>query len=131
MTRPIAELEAIVRKRICAVCTERTTDGGCGLPEPAGCELFALFPRVAGAIESVNSDDIRDYLQAIREQVCTVCAGRAGDGSCEKRQQVRCSLDAYLLLVVEAIEEATGKSFDRGGLTPVGSAPAAGLARKS
>jgi hypothetical protein len=26
---------------------------------------------------------------------------------------VRCALDAYLLLVVDAIEEATGKQFDR------------------
>jgi hypothetical protein len=29
---------------------------------------------------------------------------------------VRCALDAYLLLVVDAIEEATGKTFNKGGL---------------
>ena len=34
------------------------------------------------------------------------------DGTCETRKQVQCALDAYLLLVVEAIEDtATGKRF--------------------
>jgi hypothetical protein len=36
------------------------------------------------------------------------------DGSCEERAEVRCALDAYLMLVVDAIEEATGREFDRG-----------------
>ena len=33
------------------------------------------------------------------------------DGSCEMRHQVQCELDAYLLLVVDVIEETTGKRF--------------------
>ena len=36
------------------------------------------------------------------------------------RQQVQCALDAYLLLVVDAIEEATGKTFDRQNLRVAG-----------
>jgi hypothetical protein len=101
------------------------------LPEAGGCELFAMFPQVARAIESVHSDDIRDYVQAIRDQVCRGCREQAGDESCEKRQQVRCALDAYLLLVVDTVEEATGRSFDRSGLVAVRSAPAAGLGREA
>jgi hypothetical protein len=71
---------------------------------------------VAHAIQSVKSDDIQQYLDAIRRDVCAVCSDRASDDSCETRQQVRCALDAYLLLVVDAIEEATGKTFDKQGL---------------
>src|SRR5690349_16521581 len=118
MARSIAELEAIVRNRICSVCTERTTDGRCGMAEPAHCALFELFPLVARSIESVRSNDIRDYIQAIRDQVCAACRDGESDGTCEKRREVRCALDAYLMLVVDAIEEATGKSFDRDRLTP-------------
>jgi hypothetical protein len=116
MKRSLAELEAIVRNRICRVCTERTVDGECGLAEPERCALFRLFPLVAQAIDSVRSDDINDYVEAIRRNVCRVCVQQAGDGSCETRQQVRCALDAYLLLVVDAIEEATGRTFERRGL---------------
>ena len=122
MDRSLIELEAIVRNRICKVCTERTGDGECGLETPSSCALFRLFPQVAQAIQSVNSDDIRPYIEAIRGNVCSVCHDQAADGSCETRHQVRCALDAYLLLVVDAIEEATGKTFDKTKLYPTGAA---------
>ncbi len=118
MKGDLASIEAIVRKRICAVCTERTVDGGCGLEAPSSCALFRLFPEVARAVQSVSSDDIRDYIDAIRRQVCSVCVEQAADGSCATRQQVRCALDAYLVLVVDAIEEATGRIFDKKGIGP-------------
>jgi hypothetical protein len=116
MKTDLAAIEAIVRNKICGVCSERTVDGACGLEQPSSCALFQLFPEVAEAIQSVHSDDIRDYIEAIRRNVCSVCAGQEPDGSCEIRQQVRCALDAYLVLVVDAIEEATGKSFERTGI---------------
>jgi hypothetical protein len=116
MKRSLAELEALVRSRICKVCTERMEGGDCGLKEPASCALFHLFPQVAQAIDSVQSDNINDYVAAIRRNVCSVCEAQSLDGSCETRQQVRCALDAYLLLVVDAIEDATGKVFDRQSL---------------
>jgi hypothetical protein len=116
MERSLVELESIVRNRICQVCTARTVEGDCGLEEPSSCALFRLFPQVAQAIQSVTSDDIQQYVDAIRRNVCSVCVDQAHDGSCETRQQVQCSLDAYLLLVVDAIEEATGKTFNKQGL---------------
>ena len=105
-----------------SVCTERTVEGQCGLEEPTSCALFRLFPQVAQAIQSVNSEDIDQYIDAIRRNVCSVCIEQASDGSCETRQHVECALDAYLLLVVDAIEEATGKTFERKGLGPGGGA---------
>lgn len=119
MTHSLVELESIIRKRVCNVCTERTADGECGLEIPSSCALFRLFPQVAEAIQSVKSDDINPYLEAIRRNVCSVCTDQARDGSCETRQQVQCALDAYLILVVDAIEEATGKTFDRQNIGPV------------
>jgi hypothetical protein len=111
MNRSLAEVEALVRNRICGVCSDRTVDGTCGLEEPDECALFRLFPQVAQAIRSTHSDDIQDYIDAIRRDVCSVCAAQDNEGHCGLREQVRCSLDAYLLLVVELIEEATGKTF--------------------
>ena len=116
MDRSLAELEEIVRNKICKLCTERTVDGGCNLEDPNGCALFRLFPQVAQAIQSVDSDEIGPYIDAIRLDVCSVCQDQAADGPCEQRRLVQCALDSYLILVVDAIEEATGKTFDRSKL---------------
>jgi hypothetical protein len=113
MDRSLAELEAIVRDRICKQCTERTVNGECSLEDPSGCALFRLFPQVAHAIQAVDSDEIGPYIDAIRLEVCSVCQEQTSDAPCEMRRQVQCSLDSYLILVVDAIEEATGKTFDR------------------
>ncbi|HXM39928.1 MAG TPA: hypothetical protein VN924_01675 [Bryobacteraceae bacterium] len=113
MDSTLAELEGLVRNRICGVCSDRRMDGTCGLEEPGQCALFRLFPQVAEAIQATHSDNIEDYIDAIRRNVCTVCTAQDGDGSCAPRREVQCALDAYLLLVVEAIEEATGKDFGR------------------
>jgi hypothetical protein len=113
MARTLEELEAIVRERICRVCTDRTVDGACGLEDPSKCALFRLFPQVARAVQSTSSDDIRDYIRAIREQVCSFCEEQAADGECETRKQVQCALDAYLLPIIDAIDKSTGKTFDR------------------
>ena len=120
MERSLEELEQIVRGQICRVCSDHKLDGSCGLEDPGTCALFSLFPQVARAIQATHSDDICDYVRAIREQVCTICQQQAADGSCETRDSVACALDAYLLLIVDAIEEATGRKFDR----PVGSVAA-------
>jgi hypothetical protein len=111
MQRTLAEIETIVRAKICAVCSDRDGKGGCGLEEPSACALFRLFPQVARAIQSTDSDDIRDYIVAIRMAVCSVCRDQEYDGTCEKREQVSCSLDAYLIPIVEAIEEANGRKL--------------------
>lgn len=113
MDRTSVELEEIVRNRICGVCSDRKTDGTCGLEDTSQCALFRLFPQVVEAIQSTHSDNLEDYIDAIRRKVCSVCTGQDHSGDCNLRQEVQCALDAYLLLVVEAIEEATGKDFGR------------------
>src|SRR5688500_9673375 len=117
MQRSLAELEEMIRRRICGICADRRIDGGCDLADTATCALFRLFPQVAEAVQSVCSDDIGDYIHAIRAKVCSICTDRAPDGTCETRQQVRCALAAYLIFIVDDIEEATGKSFDRSALS--------------
>jgi hypothetical protein len=113
MERSLEDLENIVRRQVCKVCSDRKVDDSCGLEDATQCALFRLFPEVAYAIQNTQSDDIRDYVRAIRERVCAICEGQASDGSCKAREEVRCALDAYLLLIVDAIEEATGKKFHR------------------
>ena len=116
MERSLAELETLVRNKLCRFCSDRAPNGCCGLEQPGDCALFRLFPQVVQAIQSTNSDNINDYVMAIRGGVCVFCTEQSTDGSCEKRHDVQCTLDAYLLLVVDAIEEATGRDFGRAAL---------------
>ena len=67
MERSLEELETIIRATVCRVCTDQDSDGSCGLEDPGSCALFRLFPQVARAIQTTYSDDIRDYVKAIRE----------------------------------------------------------------
>ena len=112
----VDQLETILRTRICAVCTQRPTPETCPSEDAGRCALFQLFPLVAQAILATQSPDLADYLHAIRENVCSVCLDQALDGSCERRNATRCALEAYLPQVVEIIEEATGRCFDRRNL---------------
>ena len=105
----VEELEAIVRTRLCSVCTKRTGEGSCGSEDPGRCSLFELFPLVAQAIMATESDDIQPYVDAIHENVCSVCVDQRLDGTCPQREQASCALDAYLPQVIEAIEEAIGR----------------------
>jgi hypothetical protein len=84
-----ADLEAVVRNRICSVCSDRKTDGTCGLREPADCALFRLFPQVTKAIQSIRSEHVEDYTQAIRRHVCSVCMDQDAKGDCAVRREVR------------------------------------------
>jgi hypothetical protein len=120
MQRTLEEVESIVREKICAVCSDRDGTGGCGLEEPSDCALFRLFPQVARAIQATASDDIRDYVAAIRGGVCSICRDQEADGTCERREQVRCALDAYLIPIVEAIEESSGRKLTNTSLAARG-----------
>ncbi len=110
------DMEAIVRNRVCAVCAEKTTDSICGLEDPNHCSLFRLFPLVVEAILATDSDRIEPYVDAIHEHVCSVCVDQQLDGNCVRRGEA-CTLDAYLPSIVDAIEEALGRKFDRKSLS--------------
>jgi hypothetical protein len=105
----LEELEAIIRKRICSLCNERTVEGACGAGEPEHCSLLTLFPLVAQAVIATEGEDDQAYVDAIHEHVCSVCIDQRLDGTCPQREEKRCALDAYMPQVIEAIEEALGR----------------------
>jgi hypothetical protein len=43
--------------------------------------------------------------------VCFVCPDQERDGVCERCEQAHCPVDAYLIPVVESIEEAPGRKL--------------------
>ncbi len=108
----LEELQAVVRSRTCAGCGERTVEGVCGTKDPDQCSLFQLFPLVVQAVLATESEEMEPYLQAIHENVCSVCADQTLDGTCPQRG-AGCALDGQLPVVVETILEAAGRTRKR------------------
>ena len=110
----LKELEEALRTRICSVCVDRPLEGVCHLEEEHECALFNL-PKIVQAVSSVQSDLLDDYVAAIRRDVCSQCVNQDEDGICRVREEVRCVLDRYLLLIVQTIEEVQGVALKSSG----------------
>ena len=70
-----AQLEEMLRSRICKVCIERTAKGKCGLTHEEDCALFLHSPKMVRANSLVDSDRMVDYVDSIRKHVCSECPG--------------------------------------------------------
>ena len=101
-------LETALRQRICSLCVDRSLIGDCQRDAAGDCALFNSLPQIIRTITSVQSDRIDDYVTAIRHSVCSSDSHQASDGICIVREEVRCVLDRYLLLIVQTIEEVRG-----------------------
>ena len=97
----------IVRDRVCSVCTDRGTRG-CALPETRPCALDTRLPAILEAMASIRSGSRREYAAAIRRRVCSTCAHQDRAGACHLRSTAQCALDAYLILVIEALSDLRG-----------------------
>lgn len=125
-TKDLASLEAIIRSRVCGPCEDAAgQENDCGRDNPDTCSLNSLFPEVARAVLVTDSDDVLDYVRAIREHVCGLCGQLRIDGTCDPREFPRCALEIHMQQVIDGIEEATGKRFDRRALAGA-AAPLAG-----
>ena len=93
-----------IMERICSVCVDRNADGTCGIDPRLECQVEQHLPALLKVVSGVTSDRIGDYVERVRRNVCTICDQGNAD-ACEVRSQADCTLDRYLVLVVEAIEE--------------------------
>ena len=108
----IGRLATRILEKICAVCPDRNVDGSCERLASGECSLLEKLPQAAEAVLKVSSDSMEPYIQSIRDNVCVKCDRSYADLSCDARRADRCMLDSYLPLVVEAIEEHFGRSFE-------------------
>ena len=98
-----------LQERVCSVCTDRLSSGECGLSNTRECPFDKHLQQIVGAISRVDSTNLQDYINAIREDVCSICEHN-DEGKCEHRDHVDCALDAYIILVIEAIENARARA---------------------
>jgi hypothetical protein len=102
------EYVSAIRSRVCAVCLDSRDDRTCSLTGRV-CAIEGHLPRLVQALSSIDSPRIDDYAAAIRAQVCSECESQDREGRCELREQASCALDAYLLLVLDAVVEVNSR----------------------
>jgi hypothetical protein len=97
-----------IRRKVCAVCLDSRDDFSCGLTGRR-CALDTHLPQLAEVLSGIKSPRLDEYIAAVRGQICSGCVERAADGRCELRASAACALDAYLPLVVDAIEKVNAR----------------------
>ncbi len=94
-----------IAHRICRFCNDRDAHGKCARPEDDPCALHAHLGLVVESILGVGEHpDVAPYLAALRAKTCPHCR-QDESGACALRELGQCAPDAYLLPVIEVIED--------------------------
>ncbi len=102
----LQELDRRLKEIICPICVERGPKATCNLWELEECPITLHLPRLVEVASSVHSDQMKDYIEKVRQDICTTCQSALSPLSqCDVRDAGHCALDAYLLLVVQKIDE--------------------------
>lgn len=106
----LVEYRQALKDRICSICKKFGYDDVCGVGAEGECPFDVHLTRLLDAVLSTpRSDNVADYLPAIREKVCDCCPNQNERGSCKSRNHAYCGLDSFIVLVVQAIED----TYDR------------------
>jgi len=102
-----------IAERICRFCNDRDAHGKCARPADDPCALHSHLDLVVESILGVGEHpDVAPYLAALRAKTCPHCRQDAA-GDCALRDLGQCAPDAYLLPVIEVIEDVA-KSHGHG-----------------
>jgi hypothetical protein len=103
------EYWAAVQEAVCHHCIDADANGICRLGTEEDCALITFFPEIVATVNSVDSQSMQPYVDALRANVCSECQQQEPNGFCALRHSVDCALDRYYPLVVSAIEEVNSR----------------------
>ena len=106
----IEKIRQAVHKKVCVHCIDLDENGKCTLTGERQCGVERHLEKIIDVVRSVDSKNIDDYVQKLREIVCHDCKNQNSDGRCQLRNDADCGLDRYFALVIEAIEETEKKT---------------------
>ncbi len=93
-----------IREYVCSVCRTPGSHDWCGATDAEPCAVERFLPRIVEVATQVNSENMDDYVSALRDTICRVCRP-GGEAHCSTRDAQLCGLDRYFVLILEAIEE--------------------------
>ncbi len=101
-----------IRKNVCAICVDSNEKGKCTLNDDEICAVELYLPQIVEVVHSVESENIKDYVDALRKDVCLECRAQTAEGQCYLREDVNCSLDRQYALIVETIKEVDARKVN-------------------
>lgn len=94
-----------ITARICTLCNDRDGHGGCARPAADPCALNSHLDLIVDSILGVGeSPEVAPYVAALRAKTCPHCHEDEA-GNCALRDLSQCAPDAYVLPVIEVIED--------------------------
>ena len=101
----LAPYRKAVAEKICSFCNDRDGRGGCARPDDDPCALHVHLDLIVESILGVGErPDVAPYVAALRARTCPHCR-QDEEGQCALRELGQCAPDAYILPVIEVIEE--------------------------
>ena len=95
----------MLQQRVCAVCLDQASDGGCGLRDRT-CAMKTHLPALVETVAPLDSRRMDEYFDAVEASICAHCDQRSADGpECALRERGDCALYAYLPLVIDGLQE--------------------------
>ncbi len=94
-----------VEAEISPNCMHRMPSGVCRQPEDFPCPIHGNMAGIIDVVRSVSSDRIDPYVTRLREVVCQNCRMLDESGECKLRDNLDCCLDAFIVLIVQIVEE--------------------------
>ncbi len=90
---------------------EQDGAGNVRLTNEAQCIIKRFLPDIINIVNTIKSNRIEPYIDKFHRDICSQCESVNPDGSCELRARADCCLDRYFPLIVEVIEEVSGRSL--------------------
>jgi hypothetical protein len=104
-TEQLEPYSKAIAERICAFCNDRDVHGRCARPADDPCALHSHLDLVVESILGVGDrPTVEPYIGALRAKTCPHCRQDEA-GKCALRELGQCAPDAYLLPVIEVIED--------------------------
>lgn len=97
---------AAIHEDVCSICVDSSEAGNCLLTNEEVCAVEKYLPQIVDIVHSVQSDKMKDYVEALHNQLCNNCRAQDEYGICELREDANCALDRYFPLIVETIHKA-------------------------
>lgn len=94
-----------LQERVCVKCVDGDGLGNCRIAHNGFCAMKTFLPKILDVVNSVSSNSMLPYEEALRAKVCRDCKHQSPAGSCLLRDHVDCALDRYFPFIVEVIEE--------------------------
>jgi hypothetical protein len=93
-----------IKQNVCSICVDSNEKGGCTLNEKETCAVELYLPQIIEIVNSLESDDIKEYFNKLHDVVCTKCREKE-EGSCYLREDANCSLDRHFPIIVDVIKK--------------------------